>query len=102
MRVLVGNEIQGQHYLVFHRITDNYLERKGSSVGMMKSLYMDFLDKVGIDPEDDNGLARFSVESGDLNKAFHEFVEAKAIAVSIRRHKNDKIVNISHDEGDWK
>lgn len=100
MAVLVGNEFLNRHYLVIHRITDNYLERQGISVGMMKSLYMDFLDRVGIDPEDDNGLARFSVESGDLSKAFHEFVETKA--VSIRRHKNDKIINIRHEEGDWK
>ena len=100
MVVLVGNEVNDQHYLVFHRNTDNYIERQGISVGMMKSLYMDFLDKVGIDPEDDNGLARFSVECGDLNKAFHEFMDNKV--VSVRRHKNDKIINIQHEEGDWK
>lgn len=69
-------------------------------MGMTKSLYMEFLDRVGIDPEDDNGLARFSHEQ-DLNKAFHEFMEDKIPTVSIRRHKNDKIINIQQEEGDW-
>ena len=69
---------------------------------MMKSHYYDFLDRVGIDPEEDNALARFSVERGVLSKAFHEFVESKAAVVSIRRHKNDKIININQEEGEWK
>ena len=69
-------------------------------MGNTKRLYMEFLDRVGIDPEDDNGIARFAYEQ-DLNKAFHEFTGSKAV-VSIKRHKTDKIANIEQQEGDWK
>lgn len=68
-------------------------------MGITKRLYMEFLDRVGIDPEDDNGIARFAHEQ-DLNKAFHEFTGSKAV-VSIKRHKTDKIANIEQREGDW-
>lgn len=72
-------------------------------MGAMKSLYLEFLDKAGIDPEDDQ--ARFVVEKGDLNKAFHDFVEdylsTNKTPADVRFHKTDKIQNINTEEGEW-
>lgn len=67
-------------------------------MSMTKRLYFDFLDKVGIHPDEDNGLIRFSHEQS-VNQAFREFTEAKT--ASVRKHKTDKIENIRQEEGDW-
>lgn len=100
--MLVGNEIHSQRYLAFRDFTDNYLERKAvSTMGMMKTLYQDFLDRAGIDPEDDEDLARFIAEKGGLERAFREYMDTQVNNPSIKRHKTDKIANIEQLEGDW-
>ena len=74
-------------------------------MGMTKALYQDFLDRAGIDPADDDALARFIVEIGGqahLDKAFREFMEAQVRTPQIRMHKMEKIAQIDrkHDGDD--
>jgi hypothetical protein len=66
-------------------------------MGMMKRTYMQFLERAGIDPEDEDDLARFDA---DLRKAFCADAESKT-SPSFRSHKTDKIHNINQAEGEW-
>lgn len=71
-------------------------------MGMMKTLYQDFLDRAGIDPEDDEDLARFIAEKGGLEKAFREFLDSQTTTLQIKMHKMEKItqINRKHDGDD--
>lgn len=63
-------------------------------MGMMKALYQDFLDRAGIDPEEEQ-------DPRQLEKAFREFTASQTTTPSIKKHKTDKIANIEQAEGDW-
>ena len=63
-------------------------------MGMMKALYQDFLDRAGIDPEEEQ-------DPRQLEKAFREFTASQITTPSIKKHKTDKIANIEQAEGDW-
>jgi hypothetical protein len=71
-------------------------------MGMMKTLYQDFLDRAGVDPEDDEDLARFIAEKGRLEKAFREFLDSQTTTPQIKMHKMEKItqINRKHDGDD--
>ena len=71
-------------------------------MGMMKTLYQDFLDRAGVDPEDDEDLARFIAEKGGLEKAFREFLDSQITTPQIKMHKMEKItqINRKHDGDD--
>lgn len=60
-------------------------------MGMMKAQYMDFLDQIGVDPEDDD-LARYDAE---VTRVFHQATEHKL--KKFRDHKNDKIYNVNKE-----
>lgn len=73
-------------------------------MGMTKALYQDFLDRAGVDPSDDDAIARYIAEVGGMaqvDKAFREFTASQITTPQIKMHKTDKIANIEQEEGDW-
>ena len=63
-------------------------------MGMMKTLYQDFLDRAGVDPDEGQ-------DPRELEKAFREYMASQITTPQIKMHKTDKIANIEQEEGDW-